>query len=121
VSEFYAVMWTVKPGTEQAVRDLFANYGRPDPVVKGEDGSELGRLLGTQVFMKDNTVVRVMEFEGEPRAIFRHLQRQEAVKDLEAKLNEYLENPRDMSSPEAAQKFFRETGMDCLLARKHDD
>jgi hypothetical protein len=120
MSQFYAVMWSVRPGTEEDVRELFRNYGRPDPVVK-ENGQETGRLLSTQVFMKDNTVVRVMEFEGEPRAIFSHLQRQEAVRDLEEKLNEYLENPRDMSSPEAAQKFFRETGMQCLLARKHDE
>jgi hypothetical protein len=121
MSEHFAVMWTVKPGTEDAVRELFENYGRPDPVVRGEGGEEKGRLLGTQVFMKDNTVVRVMEFEGEPRAIFGHLQRQEVVRNLEEKLNEYLENPRDMSSPEAAQKFFRETGMQCLLARRHDE
>lgn len=121
MSEFYAVMWTVKPGTEEQVRELFSNYGRPDPVVKGEDGEVKGRLLGTQVYMKDKTVVRVMEFEGEPRAIFSHLQRQEAVRSLEEKLNEYLENPRDMSNPEAAQKFFRETGMQCLLARRHDE
>jgi hypothetical protein len=121
MSEFYAVMWTVKPGTEDQVRELFSNYGRPDPVVKGEDGEVKGRLLGTQVYMKDNTVVRVMEFEGEPRAIFGHLQRQEAVRGLEEKLNEYLEKPRDMTNPQAAQQFFRETGMQCLIARRHDD
>lgn len=121
MSEFYSVIWTVRPGTEQQVKELFSNYGRPDPVVRGEGGQEVGRLLATQVFMKDNTIVRVMEFEGEPRAIFGHLQRQEAVRGLEEKLNEYLEKPRDMSNPEAAQKFFRETGMECLIARRHDD
>jgi hypothetical protein len=119
--EYWAVMWTVKPGTEADVEELFRNYGRPDSVVRGEDGAEQGRLLGTQVFMKDNTVVRVMEFEGDSRAIFRHLQQQPVVRELESKLDDYLQHPRDMSTPEGAQKFFRESGMRCLLARKHED
>ncbi|MBA3365946.1 MAG: hypothetical protein H0U03_09205 [Actinobacteria bacterium] len=121
MGEYWAVMWNVRLGTEQAVEELFENYGRPDPVVRGEDGSEQGRLLSTQVFMKDNTVVRVMEFEGDRRAIFGHLQRQPIVRELESKLDDYLETPRDMSTPEGAQKFFRESGMRCLLARGHDE
>ena len=36
MSEWWAVMWNVKPGTEQEVEDLFRNYGRPDTVVKNE-------------------------------------------------------------------------------------
>lgn len=121
MSEWWALTWNVKPGTEEAVEELFRNYGRPDHVVRAEDGSELGRLLGTQVFMKDNTVVRVMEFEGDRQAIVRHLQRQPMLRELESKLDEYLETPRDMSTPEGAQKFFRESGMRCVLARRDSD
>ncbi|MBA2461311.1 MAG: hypothetical protein H0V45_06040 [Actinobacteria bacterium] len=121
MAEWWAVMWNVKPGTEQEVEDLFRNYGRPDTVVRGEDGSELGRLLGTQVFMKGNTVVRAMEFEGDRQAIFKHLQQQPIVRELESKLDDYLETPRDMSTPEGAQKFFRDAGMRCLLARREAD
>lgn len=120
MSEFWAVMWDVKPGSEQAVEDLFSNYGTPDHVVKGEDGSEQGRLVSTQVFMKDRTVVRVMEFEGDRTAIFRHLQQQPVVRELERNLDQHLASERDMSTPEGAQKFFRESGMRCLLARRHD-
>jgi hypothetical protein len=119
--EYMALKWTVKPGTEQAVEELFRNYGRPDHVVRAPDGSEQGRLLSTQVFMQGNTVVRVMEFEGDQAAVARHLQQQPAVRDLETKLDEYLEVPRDMSTPEGARKFFRESGMRCVLARRHDE
>lgn len=121
MSEFWAVMWDVKPGTEQKVVELFENYGQVDNVVRGEDGQEQGRLVGTQVFMKDRTVVRVMEFEGDRTAIFRHLQQQPAVRALERQLDEYLAEERDMSTPEGAQKFFRESGMRCLLARRGDE
>ncbi len=121
MSQHWAVMWDVKPGTEQAVEELFRSYGRPDSVVRGDDGEEQGRLISTQVFMKGRTVVRVMEFEGDHRTIFRHLQQQPVVRELEQKLDEYLATPRDMSTPEGAQEFFRESGMRCLLSRGRDD
>ncbi len=121
MAQLWALMWKVKPGTESEVEELFRNYGRPDHVLRGPDGTERGRLLSTQVFMKDNVVVRVIEFEGEIAALAHHLKNQPVVQELEAKLDQYLETPRDMSTPEGAQKFFRETAMRCILARRHDE
>jgi hypothetical protein len=120
MAEHWAVMWTVRPGTEEAVEELFRNYGTPEHVFRAEDGSEEGRLIATQVYMKDNTIVRVMEFEGDHATLVRHLQSQPVVRELESKLDPYLETPRDMSSPEAAAAFFKRTAMRCLLARRHE-
>jgi hypothetical protein len=116
-----ALMWTVKPGTEEKVAEIFRDYERPDPIVRDEEGNEKGRLLGTQVFMKDNVVVRVMEVDGDLRAIGPHLGRQPAVQEIESKLDEYIETPRDMSTPEGARKFFMDTAMRVLIARRGDD
>jgi hypothetical protein len=121
MSEHWALMWNVKPGTEQEVEELFRDYGTPEHVVRDEDGSERGRLIGTQIFMRGNTVVRVMEFEGDRRELIRHLQQQPVIRELESKLDGYLETPRDMSSREGAEKFFRESAMRCVLARRHED
>jgi hypothetical protein len=118
MSQHWAMTWTVKPGVEQDVEELFRNYGTPEHVFRDGDGNEVGRLISTQVFMKDNRVVRVMEFEGDHRTLVAHLQQQPAVRELERKLDDYLEVPRDMSTPEGAQKFFREAGMRCLLSRR---
>src|SRR5262245_32386703 len=120
MSQHWAVIWTVKPGTEQAVEELFKNYGTPEHVFRDEDGTEQGRLIATQVYMKDTTVVRVMEFEGDHQALIKHLQQQPVVRDLETQLDQYLETPRDMSTPESARKFFMSTAMRCLLARRHE-
>jgi hypothetical protein len=114
-------MWSVKPGTEDAVKELFHNYGRPDPVVRDADGNVTGELIGTQVFMKGNVVVRVMEVEGDLAAVARHLQTQEAIQSLEASLDQYLEEPRDHSSPEAMANFFRNSAMELLISRKKGD
>jgi hypothetical protein len=120
MSDFWALLWKVKPGTEDKVRELFQNYGRPDPVVKDAEGNEKGRLLATQVFMRDNTIVRVMEIDGALPDVAAHLGRQPAIQELETQLDQYLEQPRDMSDPEGARKFFMSTMMECVLARRED-
>jgi hypothetical protein len=114
-------MWTVKPGTEDQVVELFSNYTSPEHIVRDEEGNEKGKLLSTQVFMKGNVVVRVAEIDGEMRDVAPHLGRDPGIRELEAKLDPLLENERDMSNPEGARKFFMESAMRCLVARRLDD
>jgi hypothetical protein len=117
----YAMMWAVKPDAIDQVKELFANYGRPDHVVKDEDGNVRGMLLGTQVFMKDNLVVRVIEVEGDFVAVAQHMGRQPAIQELESALDDLVLEPRDMSTPEGARDFFIKSAMECLIDRRHDD
>jgi hypothetical protein len=121
LSQFWALIWTVKPGTEQQVVDIFSNYTSPDRIIRDEDGVEKGRLLSTQVFMKDTTVVRVMEIEGDLREAAVHLGKQPQIRELESKLDPLIETPRDMSTPEGARDFFMSTAMRCLVARKLEE
>jgi hypothetical protein len=121
MSEFYALIWTVKPGTEDQVDEIFSNYEAPDPIVKDADGNEIGALKATQVFRKDNTVVRVMEVEGSLVDVSRHLGQQPQIQEIEAKLDPLIETPRDMSNPQGAAKFFMDTSMKCLIHRRLTD
>ena len=114
----YALIWTVRPGTEDRVREIFANYGAPDPIVKDEEGNIEGQLISTQVFLNGNTVVRVMEVEGAFPKVAAHLGRQPSIQKIEAALDEIIDNPRDMSNPQGAAKFFMETSMECLISRR---
>jgi cytidylate kinase len=120
MSNFFAVMWDVKPGTEDKIRELFANYGRPDHEVKNAEGEIVGRLLATQVFMKGSTVVRIIEFEGSIVDVAPHMGRQPAIRELEDALDNYVANPRDMSTADGARKFFMESAMETLAARRWD-
>lgn len=122
MSDYWALMWQIKPGSEEAVADLFANYGRPDHVIRDEQGNEKGKLLATMVFMKGNSVIRVVEIEGASLPeVAVHMGKQPMVKELEDKLDEHLLEPRDMSTPEGARKFFMDSSMRCLVARRHDE
>lgn len=121
MSNYFAITWTVIPGSEDVVREAFKNYGRPDHDVKDKDGNVVGKLISTQVFLKGNRLVRAIEFEGSIIDVAPHMGRQPAIRALEDKLDQYLENPRDMSTPEGARKFFMETAMETLVNRRWDD
>ena len=120
MGDWWALMWDIKPGSEEAVQELFRNYGRPDPIVRDEEGNEKGKLLSTIVFMKGTTIVRAVEIEGALPEVAAHLGRQPAIQELEEKLDEHLAKPRDMADPEGARKFFIESIMQTLVVKQLD-
>ncbi|MFE7130738.1 SchA/CurD-like domain-containing protein [Streptomyces sp. NPDC057638] len=110
--ERYAISFHVKPGTEEVVRDLLATYTPPEWVTP--DGA---RLLSTSIFMKDGLVVRFMEIDGALPRVMAHLARQPGIQELERKLNDYLVEPRDMTSPAGARAFFQKAMMEHVTTR----
>ena len=122
MSEVWALLWEIKPGSEEAVKKLFEDYGRPDHVVRDAEGNEKGLLVSTMVFMKGTTIVRVMEIEGASfPEVAAHMGKQPAIRELEEKLDEHLAEPRDMSNPDGAREFFMKSMMQPLVHRRHDE
>lgn len=123
MAQYWALMWGIKPGTQDEVRELFHTYGRPDHTIRDEDGNEVGTLLSTQVFMKDTTVIRVVETtDGVPLPLLgRHMGRQPAIRELEDKLDQLVAEPRDMSTDEGARAFFMKSTMELIASRRHDE
>jgi hypothetical protein len=123
MSQWMALMWDIKPGSQDAVRELFQNYGRPDHTIKDPDGNEVGTLLTTVVFMRGDTVIRAVETTDDvPLPVLaQHMGKQQAIRELEEALDEHLAEPRDMSTPEGAREFFMNTIMECLISRRHDE
>jgi hypothetical protein len=121
MSNHFALMWTVRPGTEEEVVKLFESYGRPDHEIKDADGNIKGKLLATTIFMKGNVVIRAIEFEGSLIDVAPHMGRQPAIRELEEKLDAYIEKPRDMSTPEGARAFFLDSAMRTVVSRRWDD
>ncbi|MGK5552508.1 SchA/CurD-like domain-containing protein [Actinomadura kijaniata] len=109
-----AVMFRVRPGTEDKVRELLSGYEPPRQLDDGEN-----RLVSTSVFMKDGLVVRMIEIEGELPALMRHLSRDPSIQRVERELDRYLveEDRRDMSSPEGARDFFLRAMMETVTTR----
>jgi hypothetical protein len=123
VAEYFAMMWDVKEGTQDQVRELFHQYGRPDHTIRDDDGNEVGTLISTQVFMKGATIIRVVETtDGISLPVLgRHMGRQPAIRELEDKLDPLVAEPRDMSTDEGAREFFIKSFMELLVTRRHDE
>jgi SchA/CurD like domain len=123
MSQWVALMWGIKPESRDAVRELFASYGRPDHAIKDDDGNEVGTLLQTLVFMKDDQVIRVVETTDgvDLPTLAKHMGRQPAIRELEDQLDEHIAEPRDMSTPEGAREFFVKCIMEPIAARRHDE
>jgi hypothetical protein len=109
---YAAITFKVKPGTEGRVDEIFAGFRRSDSaIVHDENGKELARILGTALFIKDNTLVRVIHYEGDLAAVSRFMGRQEGVREAEQKLAEILEVPRDSFTDQGFRDFFRNSSM----------
>jgi len=121
MSTWLALLYKMKPGVEEEVTQLFQSSGRPNHVVTDDDGNEVGRLLTTMVFVGKEAAVRVIEVEGDVRVVAGHISRQPEVKAFEAGVEEFLAEPRDLSTPEGAHAFFQRSGMRNVLTRRHDD
>jgi hypothetical protein len=121
VSNWFALLYKLKPGSEEAVAELFRNSGRPDHVVKDDHGNEIGSLLTTMAFVGEENAVRVIEVEGDFQAVAAHMSRQQETQEFEAGIQEHLAEPRDLSNPEGAVAFFKKRGMQNVLTRRRDD
>ncbi|MCX4820535.1 SchA/CurD [Streptomyces sp. NBC_01142] len=109
---YAAITYRVKPGHEDEIAEIFAHFTRVDtPDYRADDGAAAGRLLGTGVFIKDDVMVRVIHYEGDFAAIGRHMATQKGVHILEEKLQPYLAEERDTSSPAGFAAYFRNATM----------
>src|SRR3954468_7296995 len=103
MSTWNALFYPLKPGSEETVKELFRISGRPEFEVRDENGTVVGKLLGTMAFVGRELAVRVMEVEGPLPLVAAHMSRQPAVREFEVKLEEHLARGRDMRTPEGAR------------------
>ncbi|GAA4057962.1 MULTISPECIES: SchA/CurD-like domain-containing protein [Actinomadura] len=108
----HAVMFRIKPGSQDAVRKLMSGYRAPRQLADGKS-----RLISTSVFMKDDIVVRMIEIEGDLPTLMRHLSQDPNIQKLERELERHLAEKRDMSTPEGASEYFRKAMMETVTTR----
>jgi len=113
---WHALHYPLRPGSEDAVRRLFQESGRPNFDVRDDQDRPVGRLLGTIAFVGAGKALRAMEVDGPLPLVAAHMSRQPQVRAFEQALEAHLAEPRDMRSPEGARAFFRRAGMPAVLA-----
>ncbi|HEY0454045.1 SchA/CurD-like domain-containing protein [Actinophytocola sp.] len=118
MSTWHALQYPIKAGSEEAVKELFRNSGRPQFEITGPDGEVVGQLLATMTFVGTELAIRVIEVEGPLPIVAAHMSRQPEVKEFERQLEEHLAEPRDMVTPQGARAFFQKAGMENVLNRR---
>ncbi|WP_344285896.1 SchA/CurD-like domain-containing protein, partial [Streptomyces hebeiensis] len=105
---FAAVTYDIKPGFEAELAEIFGNFRRvKSDKVASETGEEAGRILSTAVFIRDDTLVRVIEYQGDLEAVARHMASQPGVREVEQKLKPYLSRPRETDTVEGFVATFQ--------------
>ncbi|SEG79435.1 Antibiotic biosynthesis monooxygenase [Actinacidiphila yanglinensis] len=105
----HAITFTVKPGSEEPVAKLLADYSAPQAQV-----DDTTRLLRTSLFMHGNRVVRAVEVEGDLGNALRHVASQPEVRAVEQAINPYLEEERDLTDSASARAFFARAALPAI-------
>ncbi|CAM3691638.1 SchA/CurD-like domain-containing protein [Kibdelosporangium persicum] len=112
---YTAITYDIKSGYEDEVAEVFGDFQRPkSTVVPGADGEQAGRILATAVFIRDSTLVRFIEYEGDLEAVARFMATQPGVRQVERKLAPYLNKPRDTGTVDGFLRTFRESQLRCI-------
>jgi hypothetical protein len=105
---YAAITYDIKPGFEEEVAEIFRGFKRVRSAdVPGQAGRQSGRILATAVFIRDDVLVRMIEYEGDLESIIRHMAKQPGVREVERKLAPYLSRPRDTDTVAGFLMTFR--------------
>ncbi|MEU8618732.1 SchA/CurD-like domain-containing protein [Streptomyces sp. NPDC048623] len=105
---FAAITYDIKPGYEKELTEIFGDFKRVrSSRVEDARGEQAGTILATAVFLRDDTLVRVIEYTGDLEAVARHMASQPGVREVERKLKPYLSRPRDTDTVEGFVATFR--------------
>ena len=72
------------------------------------------RILGTALFIRDDVMVRFIEYEGDLDAVARHMARHPGVQEIERKLAPYLSKPRDTGTEDGFVGTFQRSLLRCI-------
>ena len=113
---YAAISYHIKPGFEDEIAEVLANFRRPDsPVVRDDAGEPIGRLLGTAVFVHGELMLRVIHYEGcELADVSRYMARQPGVYEVLRNLGPYLATPRDAADEDGFRASFGRNTVRCL-------
>ncbi|OJF16146.1 SchA/CurD-like domain-containing protein [Couchioplanes caeruleus] len=110
-----AIRYDIKAGFEDEIAAIFTDYRRPaSPSVRDDGGAEVARIVGTAVFLKEDTMVRFIEFEGDIESVARFMAEQPGVREFERKIVPYLAKPRDTATVEGFVRTFTASVMRCV-------
>lgn len=103
---FAAITYDIKPGHEDEIAEIFADFQRVAATEVDAPGQEDTRILSTALFIRDGLMVRMIEYEGDLDAVARRMFTHPAVRRVEERLANYVNRPRDTDTEEGFVRTF---------------
>lgn len=112
---FTAITYDIKSGYENEIAEIFSTFTRVGSAsVPDQDGQPVARILATALFIRDSTMVRFIEYEGDLESVARFMAAQRAVQEVERKLKPYLARPRNTDTVEGFVATFMSSTLRCI-------
>lgn len=112
---FVAITYDLLPGHEDELAEIFTGFRRTgSSAVPGGGGGGETRILATALFIRDATMVRFIEYEGDLDAVIRHMATQPGVQEIERKLKPFLSRPRDTDTVVGFVATFKRSMLRCI-------
>ncbi|HET9143576.1 SchA/CurD-like domain-containing protein [Actinophytocola sp.] len=112
---FVAITYDIKPGCDDELAEIFDSFRRVgSPAVPAGADAPATRILATALFIRDDTMVRFIEYEGDLDTVIRHMASQPGVQEIERKLKPYLTKPRNTATVEGFVATFRSSMLRCI-------
>ncbi|GAA1700765.1 SchA/CurD-like domain-containing protein [Fodinicola feengrottensis] len=123
---FAALSYRVRAGATDQVRRIFSPQGfqrAASPAVVDAAGREVGYMAATALFLKDTTMVRISQYEGEFDDLGRHIARLPGARRAEEALAGWLDEPgrRCGGTPDEFLANFRRNTMTPVANRTYQD
>lgn len=112
---YTAITYDILPGHEDELAELFTVFRRVgSSTVPGPDGAPAGTILATALFIRDDLMVRMVEYEGAIEAVARFMAAQPGIQEVERKLKPFLASPRDTATVEGFVATFLGSRLRCI-------
>jgi len=108
-----AITYDLLPGHEDELAEVFTGFRRTgQAAVPG--GDQPTKILATALFIRDATMVRFIEYEGDLDAVIRFMANQPGVQEIERKLKPFLSRPRETDTVEGFVAVFKRSMLRCI-------
>lgn len=112
---YTAITYDILPGHEDELAEIFGVFRRVGTsAVPGPDGATAGTILATALFIRDDLMVRVVEYDGDIEAVARFMAAQPGIQEVERRLKPFLRSPRDTDSVEGFVATFLGSRLRCI-------
>jgi len=111
-AQLAALRYRIKPGSAEQIAAVFADVqAEARPALRDSNGQEIGLILAVALFIKDDSMIRVVQFDGELEDVARYMAARGGRPDMERRLAPYMAEERSVATPEDFLSQFRANTM----------